>query len=72
MRKIIYIFAVIFFMNGCCWLNQPAVWKDYDHMKYSMHGYKHTSKADVEKSKKQCWWGCPVEVDNKDEIDKLR
>ena len=62
MKKIIFLLIFAFFFAGCTaeFYKHDSVYKTNDHMLYSWYGYKHTTKADLQKSTSQGWWGKEV------------
>jgi hypothetical protein len=40
-------------------------YKSWDHIKFSLWGYKHMDQKDIEKSRTEGWWGKVVEVPQK-------
>jgi len=56
------IVALALMFSGCA-TGHNSQYRNIDHLKYSMCGYKHTTQEDVEKSKAQGWYGKPVKCD---------
>ena len=63
MKKIvIFIISVLFLLgvSGCCG-NNPAVFKNWDHLKYSCCGYKNPASQETSKqAQNEGWWGKTV------------
>ena len=59
MKKILFLLMVFAFLAGCSpeWYAHDTIYKDNDHMFYSLGGYRHTTKEDLQKSESQGWWG---------------
>lgn len=68
--RLALVFMFIFVAIGCAsqqtkeseFWDHPAVYKSWDHFKFSFSGYKNPTPAMAEKSKDQGWWGMPVDV----------
>ena len=69
MKKLVVMLLVGLFLTGCVevaresgfWEND-SMYKNWDHMKFSISGYKNPSKAYAEKSAVQNWWGNVIEL----------
>lgn len=64
MKKLFLLLLLGFFLMGCtATIRESGFWshhthyRNWDHMKYSWHGYKHPKARDYKKSKNQHWWG---------------
>jgi hypothetical protein len=67
MKKLILILVVLGFIMGC---GQSAVqsgfyqhdsqFATWDHLKFSLFGYRNPTEEDVKKSKEQGWWGAEI------------
>ena len=68
MKKIILAVLMGLFLLGCgspaqrseFW-KHDSVYKDWDHMKFSLFGFENPTDETAEKSKDQEWWGISVE-----------
>ena len=40
----------------------PTTYKNWDHMKFSLWGYRNPTAEDAQKAKEQGWWGSKVKV----------
>ena len=65
--KWLAILLALGFLMGCSYsaaesdfFNQKALYKNYDHFKFSFEGYKKPAPEDVQKSSEQGWWGIAV------------
>ena len=59
MKKFLLLLIVVVFLAGCSaeWYQHDTIYKNHDHMFYSMGGYKNTTKEDLQKSETEGWWG---------------
>ena len=59
MKKILLLLIVVVFLAGCsaAWYQHDTIYKNHDHMFYSMGGYKNTTQEDLQKSEAEGWWG---------------
>ena len=67
MKKLILILMLLGFIMGC---GQSAVQSEFyqhdsqfvnwDHMKFSLFGYRNPTEEDVKKSREQGWWGAEI------------
>ena len=59
MKKILFLLIVLVFLAGCSaeWYEHDTIYKNHDHMFYSMGGYKKTTQEDLKNSESQGWWG---------------
>lgn len=69
MKRVLLIIMVLFFLSGCSatvretgFFERDTHFRSWEHMKFSLWGYHNPTKADVEMSKKEDWWGQPVKV----------
>lgn len=69
MKKILLLTTVLLFLVGCganatksdFW-KHDTMYKNWDHMRFSLWGYKNPTAEDYRKSVEEGWWG--VEVPN--------
>ena len=64
MKTTITTIIILFLLTGCS--GHPSHFKNIDHLKFSVCGYKNPTLEDAKKSEAQGWWGKPVEVKSKD------
>lgn len=64
MKKILFVILMLTFLFGCGTLGKQSefwqhdsVYKNMDHMKFSIYGYKDITEKDKHNSEKQGWWG---------------
>ena len=67
MKKWLIILSLGMFLYGCgaaareseFW-QHDSIYKTWDHMKYSLQGYKNPSEETAKKSLEQGWWGIEI------------
>jgi len=70
MKKWFAVALVVFFLSGCAaeresgFYDHSSMYKDWDHMKFSIWGYKNVDQKEAKESKDQDWWGKTVEGKN--------
>ena len=67
MKKIILLLLVGLFLSGCGTLAKESelwehdtMYKNWDHLKFSLYGYTNPSDESCRKSQDQEWWGIEV------------
>lgn len=67
MKKLIIAGLALAFLAGCGttakeseFYEHRAMWKNMDHARFSMTGYKNPSAQDAQLSTDQEWWGIDV------------
>ena len=67
MKKLFLILLAFGFLMACghsggqSETNQHgAMYKNWDHFKFSVWGYKNPTPEDIKKSKEQGWWGTEI------------
>ncbi len=70
MKRFFLVLIAGLFLSGCGTLAQesefwqhPTMYKNWEHMKFSLWGYQNPSKETAKKSQEQGWWGIPEYVD---------
>ncbi|MCX5837091.1 MAG: membrane lipoprotein lipid attachment site-containing protein [Deltaproteobacteria bacterium] len=68
MKRLFLVLTAVLFLAGCGaaaresgFYEHDSMYKNWEHMKFSMHGYKQVSPNEVQKSREDGWWGVPVE-----------
>jgi len=67
MKKLLILVLLVMFLSGCgaaareseFW-QHGSIYKTWDHMRYSLQGYKNPSKETAKKSLEQGWWGIEI------------
>ncbi len=67
MKKWIIIASLAFFLVGCGhaareseWFQHDSQFKNWDHTKFSLWGYRNPTPETMKKSGEQGWWGIEV------------
>jgi hypothetical protein len=67
MKRVFVLLLVVFFFSGCGaaaresgFYEHSTMYKSWDHMKFSLGGYKKVSPDEAQKSKEEGWWGVNV------------
>jgi hypothetical protein len=67
MKKLLIIVMLVAFLAGCGHMAQESefyehstMYRDWDHAKFSMWGYKEPTALTAEASTAKEWWGVPV------------
>ncbi len=68
MKKTLFVLLALLFLSGCGaaaresgFYEHGAIYRDWDHFKFSLYGYKHPEPKDAQLSKERDWWGTTVE-----------
>ena len=68
MKRFFLVLTAVLFLAGCAaaretgFYEHDSLFKNWEHMKFSIYGYKQVSPNDVQKSWEDGWWGITVEV----------
>jgi hypothetical protein len=69
MKKVFLLLVAVMFLMGCGataqrsgWYEHDSQYKDWDHLVFSVAGYKNPTAKDAQMSDAQGWWGEPIEV----------
>lgn len=69
MKKAIVMIMLALFVTGCSgtlqqseFLEHDSMYKNWDHMKFSIFGHRNPTAEDQQKSIDQGWWGFEVPV----------
>ena len=59
MKKILITLIISMLVAGCSaeWYEHDTIYKNNDHMFYSLGGYNNTTAEDLNNSESQGWWG---------------
>ena len=69
MKKLVVLLFMVCFLASCGqsslinrseFLQHDKMYKNWDHMKFSLFGPDEASDQDIEKSMEQQWWGLEV------------
>jgi hypothetical protein len=66
MKKLIVVLMGALFIAGCAgaresgFYDHNTMYKDWDHLKFSIFGYKNVDPKAAQMSKEGDWWGLPV------------
>lgn len=68
MKRFIAVMITVLFLSGCGaaaresgFYEHSTMYRNGDHLKFSMCGYKKVSPQEVRQSKEQDWWGKTIE-----------
>jgi hypothetical protein len=69
MKKLLLVAMAALFLAGCGaaaresgFYEHDTMYKNWDHLKFSICGYPKADKKDAQESKAENWWGNSVEV----------
>jgi hypothetical protein len=67
MKKVFVIMLGVFFLAGCGaaardsgFYQHNTMYRNFDHLKFSAYGYTKVEPKELEKTKKQDWWGVTI------------
>ena len=68
MKRFFLVLAAVLFLAGCGaaaresgYYEHNTLFNSWEHMKFSLCGYKQVDPSEVQKSKEEGWWGVTVE-----------
>ena len=68
MKRLFVVMMTALFLSGCGaaaresgYYEHNTLYRSWDHLKFSMCGYKIVHQKEVQQSKEQDWWGIPIE-----------
>jgi hypothetical protein len=68
MKKLFAVTLMVLFLAGCGaaaresgFYDHNSMYRDWDHMKFSIFGYKDVNPQVAEQSKAEDWWGTTVQ-----------
>ena len=67
MKKLFVLLILLVFLPGCgtaaklseFW-EHDTMYRNFDHLEFSVHGYKNPTRETFKKSQEQEWWGIPI------------
>lgn len=72
MKKIFVVLLGAMILCGCGaaaresgFYEHKAMYRDWEHFKFSLYGYKNADQKDAQLSREREWWGTPVEASRK-------
>ena len=72
MKRLFVVMMTALFLSGCgaaAWesgyYEHNTLYRNWDHLRFSMSGYKNVDQKEVRLSKEQDWWGLTVERSDK-------
>jgi hypothetical protein len=66
MKRSILVVLALLFLFGCAgakkseFMQHDSQFKNWDHMKFSLWGYRNPTEEEAKKSQEQGWWGTEV------------
>ena len=66
MKRLLLLLSAGMFLFGCASLSETGFWehdsmfKNNDHMRFSLFGYKNPTAETQKKSEEEGWWGTKV------------
>lgn len=68
MKRFFVVVMAVLFLSGCGaaarqsgFYEHSTMYKSWDHLRFSICGYKSVDELEVKQSKEQGWWGTAVE-----------
>ena len=72
MKRLFVVMMTALFLSGCGaaaresgYYEHNTLYRSWDHLKFSMCGYKKVDQKEATLSKEQDWWGITIEESNK-------
>jgi hypothetical protein len=69
MKRAFAVLMMVLFLAGCGaaaresgFYEHNTMYRDWDHLKFSMWGYKSVEPKEIQASKTQEWWGKTIEI----------
>jgi hypothetical protein len=66
MKRLFFVMMAVLFLAGCGaaaresgFYQHNSVYKNWDHMKFSIFGHREVSAKEAKESNEQDWWGIP-------------
>lgn len=70
MKRLLAVTLIVLFLFGCGaaaresgFYDHNTMYRDWDHAKFSMWGYKAVDKKEAQQSKVEDWWGKTIQVE---------
>ena len=67
MKRLFFVLLGIIVLSGCGaaaresgFYEHNTMYRNCDHLKFSIYGYEQVDKKEVQLSKEQDWWGIPA------------
>ena len=67
MKRLFIVLLSVMFLSGCGaaaresgFYEHNTMYRDWDHLKFSIFGYNQVDQKEAQLSKEQDWWGVPV------------
>ena len=67
MKRLLFVLLGVMFLSGCGaaakesgFYEHNTMYRDWNHLKFSVQGYKQVDPKEAQLSKQQDWWGIPV------------
>jgi uncharacterized lipoprotein YajG len=68
MKRLLVVMMAVFFLSGCGaaaresgFYEHNTLYKNWEHLKFSVYGYDKVDQKEAQMSKEQSWWGLTVE-----------
>jgi hypothetical protein len=72
MKRLFVVMITALFLSGCGaaaresgYFEHNTLYKSWEHLRFSMGGYKNVDQKEARQSKEQDWWGLNVERSDK-------
>jgi len=69
MKRLIAVMMTVLFLSGCGaaaresgFYDHDTMYKNWDHLKFSIYGYKNPDPKAIEESRVEEWWGKTIET----------
>jgi hypothetical protein len=69
MKRAVAVLMMVLFLTGCGaaaresgFYEHSTMYRDWDHLKFSIYGYKTVEPKEIQASKAQEWWGKNIDV----------
>jgi hypothetical protein len=72
MKRLFVVLLGVMFLSGCGtaaresgFYDHNTMYRNWDHMKFSIWGYKQVDQKEAQQSKEENWWGTTVQGNSK-------